>query len=89
METTFEPTLLRLREAIARGTDEDRRAARLDVAKIDPSELPEDARLVLTELETRLSLALDEHGHLVEGASPEPTLAKIEELVDVLGREGA
>jgi len=88
MGTNLEQTLRRLRETIAQGTDDDRRDARLEVAKIDPSELPEDARLVLTELETHLSLSLDEHGHLAEGASPEPVLTKIEELVTVLGREG-
>jgi len=84
----LEQILRRLRETIAQGTDEDRRAARLEVAQVDPSELSEDARLALAQLETHLSLTLDEHGHLVEGASPEPVLAKIEELVNVLGREG-
>jgi hypothetical protein len=89
MGTDLEQTLLRLRETIAQGTDDERRAARLEVAKVDPNELSEDARLALAQLETHLSLALDEHGHLVEGASPEPVLAKIEELVNVLDREGA
>jgi hypothetical protein len=84
MGTITHDRLLALRESIAHGTGEQRRAARLDVAKIDPSDLPEHAREALIQLETQLNLTLDENGDPLEGASFEPLLARIEDFLDVL-----